>query len=103
MAIQHGMDGTLGRNRNPRESTPLNCHKNFGRKLFVPVHCTYYANALGQRTNPPKRTQQPVHLTRDADAHSCANVRSLSNRSPKPRSSPGAWKTTKVETRLPSI
>jgi hypothetical protein len=37
-----------------------------------------------------KETQQPVHLMRDADAHSCANVRSLSNRSPKPKRAAGA-------------
>jgi hypothetical protein len=32
-----------------------------------------------------KETQAPVHLTCDADAHSCAKVRSLSDRSPKPK------------------
>ena len=38
---------------------------------------------------PASKNAAAAHLTRDADAHSCANVRSLSNRSPKPRSSPG--------------
>jgi hypothetical protein len=41
--------------------------------------------AANERAARLKETQQPVHLTRDADAHSCANERSLSNRSPKPK------------------
>src|SRR5271170_4751153 len=41
--------------------------------------------AANERAAHLKETQRPVHLTRDADAHSCANVRSLSNRSPKPK------------------
>jgi hypothetical protein len=41
--------------------------------------------AANERAARLKETQQPVHLTRDADAHSCANVRSLLNRSPKPK------------------
>src|SRR5579863_102088 len=32
-----------------------------------------------------KETQAPAHFTCDTDAHSCPNVRSLSNRSPKPK------------------
>ena len=41
--------------------------------------------AANERAARLKETQQPAHLTRDADAHSCANVRSRSNRSPKPK------------------
>jgi hypothetical protein len=40
-----------------------------------------------------EETQQPVHLTRDADAHSCANVRSLSNAVPS-QSGPLAHRST---------
>jgi len=43
------------------------------------------AGAANERAACLKETQRPAHLTRDADAHSCANVRSLSNRSPKPK------------------
>src|SRR5258708_5397628 len=32
-----------------------------------------------------KETQRPVDLTRDANAHSCANLRRLSNRNSKPK------------------
>src|SRR5271154_4441253 len=43
------------------------------------------ARAANERATRLKKTQQPAHLPRDADAHSCANVRSLSNRGPKPK------------------
>lgn len=52
---------------------------------------TFYLveGAADERAARLKETQQSAHLTPDAHAHSCANVRSLSNRSPKPKRAVG--------------
>ena len=41
--------------------------------------------AANERVTRFKETPQQAHLTRNTDAHTCANMRSLPNRSPKPK------------------
>jgi hypothetical protein len=47
------------------------------------------AGAANEGAARLKETQQPAYLTRDANAHSCANLRSFSNRGPKPKRTVG--------------
>jgi NAD(P)-dependent dehydrogenase (short-subunit alcohol dehydrogenase family) len=47
------------------------------------------AGAADERAARLKETQPPTHLVRDADAHSCADARRLSNRCPKPKRAVG--------------
>jgi len=47
------------------------------------------AGAANERAARFKETQPPVLLVGDADAHSSANARTLSNRSPKPKRTVG--------------
>ena len=57
--------------------------------LVVPVIFRKPEGSANERAARLKETPQPTHLTRDADAHRGANVRSLSNRGPKPKRTPG--------------